>query len=65
MPPICTIVMIPSGIILTGVIASSFMNYSYEGARQSAPLVPRVRNERQRHDVAQGVLGDKGARIAI
>ena len=27
------------------------------GARPSAPLVPRVRNERQRHDVAQAALG--------
>ena len=27
------------------------------GARLSAPLVPRVRNERQRHDVAQAGLG--------
>ena len=32
------------------------------GASQSAPLVPRVRNERQRNDVVQGGLGDNGAR---
>jgi len=61
MPPICTVVMIPSGIIPISVIASSFVNNSCEGQDNLRPLVPRVRNERQRHDVAQGVLGNKGA----
>jgi len=33
MPPICTVVMIPSGIIPIGVIASCFVSNSSEGGK--------------------------------